>query len=99
MLTAKDISNKYEELTEKKENLDKVARVIRDACRDLAIAISKEDVPAMEALIEQTGQYRVLKKDYIASWESFVGQLKNAGYSDVAVGYMTTGLKFDNWEK
>lgn len=99
MLTNRDINQKYEDLTEKKEQLDKVARVIREACRDLSITISKEDVSAMEDLIEQTGQYKVLKKDYVASWESFCGQLKSASYSETAVKYMTDGLKFDNWEK
>ena len=99
MLTNKDINQKYEDLLAKKEQLDKVAKVIQEACRDLNIQISNENVVLMEELIEQTGQYRVLKKDYIASWESLVAQLKNAGYSEMVVDCMTKTLKFGNWEK
>ena len=99
MLTNKDINQKYEDLLEKKEQLDKVAKVIQEACKDLNIQISSENVILMEELIEQTGQYKVLKKDYIASWESLVAQLKSAGYSETVVDIMTRALKFGNWEK
>lgn len=97
MLTNKDINQKYEELLKKKENLRKVMSVIQEACGDLNIQISNENRQLMEELIENSGQYKVLKEDYIASWETLVAQLKMAGYSESVVYYMTDMLKFRPW--
>ncbi len=97
MLTNKDINQKYEKLLEKRNNLRKIARVIREACEDLNIEIAGGNRKLMSELVEQTGQFKVLKDDYIASWDTLVAQLTDAGYSAPVVECMTDELKYGNW--
>ena len=102
MLTNKDINDKFNELLKKKENIKKVTSVIKEACSDLGIKIAdngSDQVPRIEELIEHTGQYRVLKNNYIETWNELVTKLKNTGYSDDVVACMTETLKFENWVK
>jgi len=96
MLTIKDVNARYELLLEKKKNLQAVSHVIQDASKDLNIEISTGNVKLMEDLIEQTGQFKVLKADYVATFESFEKQLKDSGFTDDAIYYMTEMLKFEN---
>ena len=96
MLTIKDLNSRYETLLKKKKDIQSVSSVVREASIDLNIEIAGKNVKLMEELIEQTGQYKVLKNDYIATLESFEKQLKASGFSDDAVYYMTEMLKFEN---
>ena len=100
MLTNKDINSRFEELIRKGGNILKVKSVVKESCSDLSINIADgdaEQVKRLEALIEQTGQFRVLKKDYIDSWNSLCTLLKTSGYSEDVIECMTTSTKFENW--
>lgn len=99
MLSTKEINERYEELVKRKNQLAEVETTVQKVCRDLSITISKNDVPALERLLEQTGQYKLLKRNYIATYETFVNSLRNAGFSDNAVYYMTMGLSYENIRK
>ena len=88
-------ADKLAEIKEKGK-LSAVKKVAFEGCKDMGIALSREDVKMVEQLIEQTGQFVVLKKNYISKWETFANQLKNSGYSEEAVKAMLESMEFGN---
>ena len=98
MLTNTELNKKFEELISKKEEVQKIEMVIRDVTGDLNIKIANENVKLLEDLIEQTGQYKVRKNDYVASWEGLKKQLVHIGFKENVANEMLGSLKYENWK-
>ena len=102
MLSNKDINDKFMELIRKKENVTKIKTVIRETISQIGIKFTNEEseqIEYLESLIEKTGQFRVLKKDYIDTWNALYSLLKTAGYSTEVIECLTESLRFENWNK